>query len=88
MSPDDQDRRILRLERDAEEALHVGRRAHEAAIGQSIQILGIIQDIEGIRGENKETRMAYRTLVLVLVGFAFTVAGSAVGLALTLGGPS
>jgi len=81
------DRRILRLERDAELALQVGQRAHEAAIAQGVQILAIQGDITELREEIIAARAGVRALIMVLIGFAFTVAGSAVGLALTLGGP-
>lgn len=87
MSTDEQERRIQRLERDADQALAVGRRAHDAAIVQGAQVLALQGDITELRAEMISARAGVRTLVLVLVGFAFTVAGSAVTLALTLGGP-
>lgn len=52
----------------------------------------IAATITSLRGDHtadmKSLRDGQRTLILVLIGFAFSVAGSAVTLALALGGPS
>lgn len=66
---------------------------------QAEQIRRLQQDVRDLRDEHAEdfrqlreavekSRDGVRTLILVLVGFAFTVAASAVGLAFSLGGPS
>lgn len=66
---------------------------------QAEQIRRLEQDVRDLREERiRETAILHAridkaesrvgTLVMVLVGFAFTVAGSALALALSLGSPS
>lgn len=60
----------------------------ELHAAQGERLAALRESQVGLREELKDARAGVRTLVMVLVGFAFTVAGSAVTLALTLGGPS
>lgn len=53
-----------------------------------VRIRRLEQDVRDLRADLEKSRDGVRTLIMVLVGFAFTVAASAVALAFSLGGPS
>lgn len=89
----ERERRITGLERE----LHDLEREHDASaagIGklaetqaaQRADLDALHQQVRDLREDVGTIREGQRTLIMVLVGFAFTVAGSAIGLALALGG--
>jgi hypothetical protein len=78
--------RLDQIEGNAKEALVAARRLQEASVVQGVQLLAAQDDVRELRDEVKEARAGVRALIMVLVGFAFTVAGGAVLLALTVGG--
>ena len=87
------DTRVAGLEADIAELvqeLHVvqsgnGRLA-ETAGAHDARITSLEGVARDLRDDLKGVRDGQRTLVMVLVGFAFTVAGSAIALAVALGG--
>lgn len=79
--------RLGHIEATATEAATVARQLAGLVAVNASQIVDLRDEVAGLRAEVKEARSGVRTLVLVLVGFAFTVAGSAVALAFTVGGP-
>lgn len=87
MSQDDE-YRLRSIEGNAAEAVVAARDLRERVGVQGTKLEEMRSDITELRAEVKDARAGVRTLVLVLVGFAFTVAGSAVALALTLGSPA
>ena len=87
MSPDDE-YRLRHIETTATSAAATAHALAGAVAITGSKIIDLDKDITDLRAEVKDARAGVRTLVLVLVGFAFTVAGSAVALALTLGGPA
>lgn len=80
--------RLDHIEATATEAATVARSLAGLVAVSGSQIIDLREEVGGLRAEVKDARAGVRTLVLVLVGFAFTVAGSAVALALTVGGPT
>jgi uncharacterized membrane protein YccC len=89
----DRERRLNDIVRDLRE-LEQEHHASQAGIGklaetqaaQRVDMDSLHQSVRDLRDDVKVIRDGQRTLVMVLVGFAFTVAGSAIGLALALGG--
>lgn len=86
MSPDDE-YRLRSIEGNAAEAVVAARELRGVVAVQGSEIKDLRNDISDIKSEVKDARAGVRTLTMVLVGFAFTVAGSAVALALSLGSP-
>ena len=94
---DDIERRLVNAERDRRindlsERVHAtetgnGRLAEEAATARA-ERGALAQRLDEHDRDIESARDGVRTLILVLVGFAFTVAGSAILLALTLGNHS
>lgn len=87
------DRRVEGLEADLaelEQELHVVQAGNgklaETAGAHEARITGLEGLARDLREDIKVVRDGQRTLIIVLVGFAFTVAGSAIGLAIALGG--
>lgn len=85
MGPDD-GYRLGHIEATAKDAATIARGLAAVVAVNESQLQDMRNDITELRTEVRDARAGVRTLVLALVGFALTVAGSAVGLALTLGG--
>lgn len=89
MSPDElHEHRITTLERQGLIRDEEIRNLSELAAARDERIANLAKENGELRIEVRDARAGVRTLIVILVGFAFTVAGSAVALALTLGGPS
>jgi hypothetical protein len=94
VSPDDpwtelaaaRERRVDNLADELHAAQEGNRMLAETQAVQRSELAGHDADIEALWKELDKVRDGLRTNTMVLVGFAFTVAGSAIGLALALGG--
>jgi uncharacterized membrane protein YccC len=80
------EKRLAEVEADLHMLQAGNGKLAETQSAQRADMDALHRSVRDLREDVATIRDGQRTLVMVLVGFAFTVAGSAIGLALALGG--